>query len=121
MQPDAGNFQHAIDLCAVPFDISLQVFGRGYSPRIQRGSEGAGQSAGYTGNHVVQRSGVFRPGQFPAVLLLIKLFDSPVNPKVQRLLETLNMSGSMRPLMLLNANPAGMSDGHGTVFHFFES
>lgn len=60
MNADGRDPKNSIHFGDIAFDFGGQVAGGRDFPHIQCGSEGAGQSAGHTGNHMIQRRRVFR-------------------------------------------------------------
>ncbi len=118
MQSNRRDLQNAVHVFNVALDVGRQVFRRLDSPHIQCGREGAGQSPGDAGDHVVQRGRVFRANDLPSVLLLIEAFDSAVDAEVNGLLEVLDMSRAVRALMFFDTKTASVSDGHDDPFRF---
>jgi len=112
-QPDLRDLQYPIHIFDVTFDISYQITRRLDLPHIQCGYQGSGQSSSDTGNDVVQRSGVFCPGDFPAILVLIKVLDPAMDSEVEWLLEVLDVGRAMRSFVLLDPNATCVGDGHG--------
>jgi hypothetical protein len=87
-----------------------QVFFGLDAPRIQRARKGAGQSAAYAGDHIVQCGREFGTFDLASVLFLVEVLDAPVDPEVDRLREIPEVSGPMRPFVLFNAHSTGVGN-----------
>jgi hypothetical protein len=87
-----------------------QVFRRGTLPRVQRGPKGAQQSAGYSGDHVIQCGGIFWTGNLSAVFLLVEMFDATVDTEVERFVKAFQVGGAVWSGMFLDHEPTCMSD-----------
>jgi len=85
-----------------------EVFSGRNSPRIQRGAESAGQSAGNPCDNVIKGGGVFLALDFPPILLLIEIFDAPMDAEMNRFRELLDVGRSVGSLVFVNANVAGV-------------
>lgn len=81
--PDPLDHQHPVLHLDVAFGVRLQLPLPGVDPaRLQRATQGAGQSAGGGGNHVVERGG---PGLNPLRQPAVVLADGAVGAKRNRL------------------------------------
>jgi hypothetical protein len=87
-----------------------QVFFGLDAPRIQRGRQGAGQSPSDAGDHIVQGGREFWAFDLPSVFVLVKIFDAPVDSKVDGLREIPEVGGPMGPLVLLDAYSTGVGN-----------
>ena len=105
-----GDFQNTIHIFDVPLNFSNQILSRLDSSHIQCGREGSGQSPRDASDDVVKSCWKFRAGNFPAVLLLVEVLDTTVNPKVDRSREVLDVGCTVRSLMLLDADTTGIRD-----------
>ena len=113
MQFNSCDSQDAVDIFNVTFNVGNQILCRLDLAHVQCGSQGTGKSPCDTSNHVIEGGRVFGSGNRSTVLLLIEVFDSTMDSEVNRLLETLDVCGPMRSLMLFDSDSAGMRYGHG--------
>jgi hypothetical protein len=109
---NSSDPQYSLNLLDISFDFSSQIPGRSYSPRLQRGTQGAGQSPCHTCDYVIQGGRKLGPGGFATVLVLVEVSDSPVDSKVDRFVETFDQRGPMRALVLFEPNSAGVNNRH---------
>ena len=84
-EPDPGDPQHAANVLDVPLDLGREVLGGRHLPHVQCGPQGPGQSPGDPGDDEIERGGVLRPGELPAVLLAVELLDAAVDAEVDGL------------------------------------
>jgi hypothetical protein len=118
VNPNLGDSEYTVHLCNVAFDRRGEFFRRMYFPRVQRGTQGTRQSPGDARNHMIQRCRILGPGKLATILVLIKVFDPAVDSKVERLIETLDQRCPMRPLVLPDFNPTGVSNRHWFSFRY---
>ena len=112
LQVDPRYLQDSINILDIAFDVGSKIFCGLYSPRFQRGTQGARQSAGYARNNVIQSGWIFGPSEFSAILVFIKMRDSTVNSKMERFTKTLDRCSSVRSLVLFDPYSAGMDNRH---------
>jgi hypothetical protein len=113
-EPDLGDPEDSGHFRDIPFDLRDQILGRPDPPRIQRGSQGSGQSAGNGGNDVIEGCRIFGAGQLSSVLILVETFDPPMHPELDRSREWLHAGGSVRTFMFFDPNATGVGYGHDT-------
>ena len=114
VHPDLRDAKHALNVFDVAFDFGSEVLGRDYPARIQRATQGAGQSTGNGGDHVVERRRMLCGRHLLAVLVLIERLDAAVDTEVEGLVEALDPGGAMRPGVLSYLDAARVNDvSHG--------
>ena len=106
--PDLCDCQDALFLANISFHLGYEVFSGRNSPRIQRGAESAGQSAGNSCDDVIQGGRIFRALDFPSILLLIEILYAPVDAEVNGFREIFDVGRSVGSLMFVNADVAGV-------------
>jgi hypothetical protein len=109
-EPDFCDPQDPLDVFDVPLHLGDQdVFGL-YTPHLQCGRQGAGQSPPDAGDHIIQGGGIFGTFDLTSILVLVKILDAPVDPEMDRLREISEMGRPMGPLVFLDANSTGVGD-----------
>jgi hypothetical protein len=106
--PDLRDSQDTLFLADISFHMGHEVFSGRNSTRIQRSAESAGQSAGNPCDNMIKGGGVFLPLDFPPILLLIKIFDAPMDAEMNRFRELLYVGRSVGSLVFVNSNVAGV-------------
>lgn len=104
------DLQHTVDFLDISFNICHEIFSRLDLPHIQCGSEGAEQSSGDTGNHVIKCGWILGTNDFASVLLLIEVLDTTMNAEVKWFVKSFNPCGSVRSFVLGNLDSAGVGD-----------
>jgi hypothetical protein len=84
--------------------MSYKVIRGRDSPRIQRSGKGSRESPGDSCDHVIQSRRILRSGDLTTILFLVEASDAPMDAEVDRFGKVLNISRSMGPLVLVNAN-----------------
>ncbi len=115
MKANPGDPQHTVDFLDITFDIRHEILCRLDLPHIQCGPEGAEQSSGDTGNHVIKRRRILRARDLAAVLFLVEVLDAAMNSEVKRLVKPLDARRSVRTFVFGNLDSAGMRDGHSSL------
>jgi hypothetical protein len=95
MKANPGNLQYTIDVLDVTFNIRHEILSRLDLPHIQCGPEGAEQSSGDTGNHVIECGWIFGSSDLASVLFLVEVLDAAMNAEVKRLIKPVNASRSV--------------------------
>lgn len=112
LQANPGYLQDSLNIFDFAFDFGSKISCRLYSPRFQRGTQGARQSAGYARDNVIQRGWIFGSSEFAAIFVLVKMCDSTMNSEMERFAKTLDRCCTVWPLVLLDPYSAGMDNRH---------
>lgn len=110
MKTNAGNLQHTVDLLNIAFDIRHEILSRLDVPHIQCGPEGAEQSSGNAGNHMIKRGRILGASDLATILLLVEVLDTTMNAEVKGFVKSLDPCRPVRSFVFGNLDSASVGD-----------
>lgn len=114
-QMDSSDSQYTIDVFYIPIDFGPQVFRRVNSPRLQRGTQGSGQSSCNPGHDVIQGGQILWSFDSSPVFFLIEVLYAAMDAEMDRFLEVFKMGRSVSALVFFDAKTTYMNWVHFPV------
>lgn len=82
LKANMSDPQDTVFICNIALNRCHQIFRRFYATRIQRASQGAGESPGHPGNDMIQGRRILGSGYLATVFVFVEMFDPPVDAEM---------------------------------------
>ena len=112
LQANPGYLQYSINILDIAFDVGSKISCGLYSPRFQRGTQGARQSPRYARNNVIQSGWILGSSEVTSIFVFVEMRDSAVDSKMERFAKILDRCSSVWSLMLFDQDAASMDNRH---------